>query len=470
MNRTMQPTPRNHSLDALRGLAILLMVLSSSISFGILPGWMYHAQVPPPDHVFNPELPGITWVDLVFPFFLFTMGAAIPLALHKKLTSQPALKIAGQVVRRYLLLVAFALFTFYARTWVMSAAAGWQAHLISIACFLLLFLMYARLPGSTGKIPALVIKMVSFCLAAAFLMYYPFKNGFSLDASDIIIIVLANMAFFGTIIWWLTRNYPLLRIGVLPLAMAVLLTSDIEGSWNSMVFNWSPLPWMYKFYYLKYLFIVLPGTFAGEWLLNRNALAVQELLEDVKAKLLSTAALCWLLLICNVTCLYMRWLLPNLLMTAALSILLLQVLKKVKDGADKTLFVKLANAGIYLLILGLFFEAFEGGIKKDISTFSYYFVNTGLAFLVLLSLVIFEKLGYFSVLITYLGNTGKNPMVAYTAGNLFLIPLLKLTGTDLYLDNVAKLPAGGFLKGLIFTGAVSLITIYCTRAKLFLKT
>ena len=55
---------RAESLDALRGLAIILMVLSSMQAFGILPAWMYHAQVPPPDHVFNPGLPGISWVDL----------------------------------------------------------------------------------------------------------------------------------------------------------------------------------------------------------------------------------------------------------------------------------------------------------------------------------------------------------------------------------------------------------------------
>lgn len=461
---------REEALDALRGLAILLMVLSSSISFGILPAWMYHAQVPPPYHVFKPELPGITWVDLVFPFFLFTMGAAIPLALQKKLTEQSIFKTAGQLIQRYLLLVVFALFTFYARAWVMSATAGWKEYLLSIGCFFALFLMYGSFSQLKSKAFAWGIKIAGFALAAAFLYGYPFKNGFSLNSSDVIIIVLANMALFGMLIWWLTRNYPLLRIGILPLVMAILLTAKEAGSWNSALFNWSPLPWMYKFYYLKYLFIVLPGTFAGEWLLNRNALAAQGRLEDGKAKLLSTAALCWLLLACNVTCLYMRWLLPNLLITVVLSIMLLQVLKKVKDGADQTLFVKFANAGIYLLILGLFFEAFEGGIKKDISTFSYYFVNTGLAFLMLLSLIIFEKLGYFSAVITYLGNTGKNPMVAYTAGNLFLIPLLSLTGTDVYLDSIVNLPAGGFLKGLIFTGIVSLITIYCTRAKFFWKT
>lgn len=56
------------ALDALRGYAIITMVLSATIISSILPGWMSHAQTPPPDHIFNPEIPGITWVDLVFPF------------------------------------------------------------------------------------------------------------------------------------------------------------------------------------------------------------------------------------------------------------------------------------------------------------------------------------------------------------------------------------------------------------------
>lgn len=76
---------RAYSLDALRGYAILTMILSATIAFGILPGWMYHAQVPPPDHHFDPTVYGITWVDLVFPFFLFAMGAAFPFSIGKKL-------------------------------------------------------------------------------------------------------------------------------------------------------------------------------------------------------------------------------------------------------------------------------------------------------------------------------------------------------------------------------------------------
>lgn len=34
-----------------------------------------------------------------------------------------------------------------------------------------------------------------------------------------------------------------------------------------MVFNYTPLPWMYRFDYLKYLFIVIPGSIAGEYLM-----------------------------------------------------------------------------------------------------------------------------------------------------------------------------------------------------------
>ena len=67
------------TIDLLRGVAIIGMVLSGQILWNAeLPAWMFHAQVPPPEFRFDPTVPGITWVDLVFPFFLFSMGAAFP--------------------------------------------------------------------------------------------------------------------------------------------------------------------------------------------------------------------------------------------------------------------------------------------------------------------------------------------------------------------------------------------------------
>lgn len=76
-----QTSGRYLSLDFLRGITIFGMVLSAIQPSGVMPGWMYHVQNPPPTHDLNMAVPGIGWVDLVFPIFIFCMGAAIPLSL-----------------------------------------------------------------------------------------------------------------------------------------------------------------------------------------------------------------------------------------------------------------------------------------------------------------------------------------------------------------------------------------------------
>lgn len=458
------------SLDAFRGAAILLMVLSGSIAFGpALPAWMFHAQVPPPYHVFKPELPGITWVDLVFPFFLFSMGAAFPLALYKKAETQSFWQLLPKLLQRFVLLVFFALFTMHARAWIMSKQAGLTEYLLSIACFLLLFLIYTGWENFVSKTLAMALKAIGLVLAVLFMYLYPFAYGkFSLSQMDIIILVLANMALFGSLIWYFTRKQPLWRIAVLPLVMAVFLSGKDSSSWNSILFNWSPAAWMYKFYYLKYLFIIIPGTFAGDWLLQQRSKEVQELLPGEKKWFFSLALLCFSLLFVNLWGLYVRSLVPNLVLNLGIAALMLLIFKKIHSS--KKLYASFLQAGLYLLILGLFFEAYEGGIKKDYSTYSYYFCCCGLAFLSLLALMILEKLGYFRPVLNFLAANGKNPMIAYTAGNLLLIPVLKSTGSNAWLDLLNHTALNGFLRGLIFTGMVSLITILFTRIQLFWKT
>lgn len=65
------------SLDAFRGLVILAMTFVNYLA-GVshIPAWAKHL---PPDQ------DGYTFVDVVFPGFLFIVGVAIPLALHKRM-------------------------------------------------------------------------------------------------------------------------------------------------------------------------------------------------------------------------------------------------------------------------------------------------------------------------------------------------------------------------------------------------
>ena len=99
------------SLDAFRGYAIVMMVLSGTIASNVLPAWMYHAQVGPrTGYNFDPTLYGITWVDLVFPFFLFALGAAIPFSIGGKLDKGERIgKVIGDCVLRGLRLTFFAI-------------------------------------------------------------------------------------------------------------------------------------------------------------------------------------------------------------------------------------------------------------------------------------------------------------------------------------------------------------------------
>lgn len=465
---------RNESLDILRGLAILAMVLSGSIAFHILPGWMYHAQVPPPDHKFDANLPGITWVDLVFPFFLFAMGAAIPLSLHKRFQSgEEKWKIALHIIYRYAMLVFFAIFTQHARAWVIAKEPAASDYFLSIGCFILLFFIYTDLKKSAGKMLAVSLRVLAILLALVFFYFNEFSNGNGFDfyRSDIIIVVLANMALFGSFVWWITKDKPVLRIGMLPFIMAVFLASTIKESWNEKLYNFTLLPWAYKFYYLKYLFIILPGTLAGEWMLKRSSLTVVKE-SNYHTLWLMLALLGLALVITNTTFLYTRKVELNLFITIPGVITMLFFLQKFKSSdAIFEYRKKIIEAGCYLVLLGLFFEAYEGGIKKDYSTYSYYFVTSGLAFFILLWLDVFSSRKGWSSILNYFGTVGKNPMVAYVAGNLLLIPLLNLTGAirlfDYMLDHGQLL---GFFRGIIFTGIVSLITYGFVKMKWFWKT
>jgi heparan-alpha-glucosaminide N-acetyltransferase len=66
--------PRVASVDALRGLTILLMVFVNDLGDSA-PNWMHHI------HPSNAD--GMTLADLVFPWFLFIVGVSIPLALER---------------------------------------------------------------------------------------------------------------------------------------------------------------------------------------------------------------------------------------------------------------------------------------------------------------------------------------------------------------------------------------------------
>lgn len=462
---------RAWSLDALRGYAILTMVLSGTIAYGILPGWMYHAQVSPPAHKFDPSIFGITWVDLVFPFFLFAMGAAFPFSIGKKLDEKGGLyKAIGTAFERGGLLLFFAIYLQHLYPWTISDPQDLKSWITTLFAFSLLFPMFMRLPDKYSKLFRMVVKVSAFTIGIALLLFtsYAKNRTFNVAYSNIIIIVLANMALFGSLVYIFTARNKLARLAVLPFIMAVFLGSSNEGSWVQWLYNFSPAPWAYKFYYLKYLFIVIPGTIAGEYLMEwMKGTSIPETENRSEKKLAWwMLALPVALVLSNLYGLYSRQLIINLGLTSLALFAGLYLLRKA-NTQDSLLWKNLFQAGTYLLMLGLFFEAYEGGIRKDGSTYSYYFVTSGLAFFSLIFFSVVCDSFQWNKGSRFLVMSGQNPMIAYVASSMLVMPLLNIFGLADYLSVFNSNPWLGFLKGLIITSIVALVTIFFTRIKWF---
>lgn len=464
---------RAFSLDALRGYAIITMILSGTIAYGVLPGWMYHAQVGPRSNfTFDPSIYGITWVDLVFPFFLFAMGAAFPFSIGSKLRKgESKIKVAGDSILRGIRLTFFAIFIQHMYPWVVSSPQDIKSWLLAIFAFILMFPMFMRIPIQMPNWLRRSIELAAYGIGIALLLNVSYANDrvFDLSFSNIIILVLANMAIFGSLVYIFTAKNKWARIGILPFVMAVFLGSSTEGSWIKEVMDFSPIPWMYKFYYLKYLFIVIPGTIAGEylydWLQNRtdSPITASEKKRTPFILLLTIG-----IIIFNLYGLYTRYLVLNLVGTILILAVLYYLLKNNSNNINY--WKKLYVVGAYLLMLGLFFEAYEGGIRKDHSTYSYYFVSSGLAFMAMIAFSILCDIYRFKIITRPLELAGQNPMIAYVAPTLVVMPILNLTGLVDYLSLLEHNAWLGFLRGVVVTSLAVLIAIGCTKLKWFWRT
>jgi predicted acyltransferase len=85
LSSTNIPAHRIASIDIFRGLTMLVMIFVNDLaSVHGLPWWTYHAHA---------EQDAMTYVDMVFPFFLFIVGMSLPLAVRQRLKRNPSLPL-----------------------------------------------------------------------------------------------------------------------------------------------------------------------------------------------------------------------------------------------------------------------------------------------------------------------------------------------------------------------------------------
>ena len=229
---------------------------------------------------------------------------------------------------------------------------------------------------------------------------------------------------------------------------------------------------MYRFDYLKYLFIVIPGSIAGEYLMEwmKGRKDTEQPASPQYRKIgIALLILTMVIIVFNLYGLYTRMLAVNLLATLVLLLIGKFIFLRPAEGIA-LLWKKLFNAGAYLLLLGLCFEPFQEGIKKDPASFSYFFVTSGLAFLALLFLSL--VCDYFRCVRSsrFLVMSGQNPMIAYVVSDLFIMPLANILGLVSLLSYFQQNAWLGFLQGVIITSLAVLVTMFFTKIKWFWRT
>ncbi len=459
-------TQRFISIDLLRAVAILGMILSGYIAYGgVMPAWMYHAQLPPPTHAFNPDLPGLTWVDLVFPMFLFTMGIAFPFSLRKRLEqSHNISSIVQKIFIRFLLLAYFAIYFQHVKPYSLSTNPSFFHWVVSLLGFVLLLGAFG---GYQKFFNTKVTGQYSFLMGSVlFLAALHFGLGefeFSLNRSDIIILVLANVALFGAIAWLITRNNMLYRLLILVAVLALKIGAMVPESWPNQLWTLDEINWLFRVSFLEYLIIVLAGSLVGDWLLASLGKNGDHLKPAAKRKTVVSVSIIFLIVLVSLTGLFARWGFE----TVAIQLLLIFALLATKRTSHTEKDITILSAA--LLIIGMLMEPYEGGVKKDPTTISYLFITAGLSGLLLLFCmdvlkIIPEKL------LVWLVESGQNPMIAYVLPAIFIVPIFGILGLHDWINYLNANAWTGFIKGAIYTMLAMFITSKFTRWGLILKT
>ena len=443
-------------LDFLRGLSIFGMVLSAIQPHGVMPGWMYHVQNPPPTHDLDMSVPGIGWVDMVFPIFIFCMGASIPFA-------KPSVK--GVFAR-------FGMLWLFSYLYVLINSSNPWVTLAGFAALFPLYMVFKNPPRFAGKeVPVAAVRVIGALLVAAVIWvnHHFFAEVLSVQRRGIIIFLLAFLYLFGSLIWLYTQQKKSLRWGIWLAILAFTIITQQLG-WPTTTYANPAIRWWFNVEYFYFLLLLIPSTFVGE-MIREKAGDSGELEQPVTLEVPARskwllAALCFVLVAWLLYAFYMQMYWWNVGLSG---IMILGIMAYAKKVAPQWLPV--LRVAAFMVYAGVLLEPYGGGIKKVPCTIQYCFAAGGMAMLLL---YVAERIccrfrnGFITKVFE---GAGKNPLMSYIAFNCLVLPLMELSGL-IYLYRMAY-PQGVHWAGFLRSVFVVLLTMWIvglfTRKKIFWK-
>lgn len=455
------------SLDALRGLLLVMMTFGFAIVNNMYPDWMYHRQFPGGEKFV--DIPGLTWRDIAYGGFLFSMAAALPLTLSRRMAKgEKDVGILMAILRRGFMLLMFALIIGHSNTYFTGYTQ--TARALAIVGFVILALIFTRRRSDWNPATFRIVNMVGWIAAIAFLLFSPALYGKGLDINriDDIIVGLAFASVVGSIVWYLTRNNLNWRLGFLALCIAGYLGAKGQG-WVADWW-WSETFPFFHLGQLTLMAVVVPGTIAGDHLLrwmNSPHDARGELLYWSNARILGLAFVCAIIAPIIVIGLYNRWVPETTEIVLGLIVGGGVLVWNPRTESEKLVRRIFMWSAVWLMA-GLILEPFEGGIHKVPDTLSYFFTVTGVVGMLLVAFVGVVDLLQRRKWVNALIDVGHNPLLCYVLFTVLLQSVLEMIPPMRAV--LMGSPGQAMIRTIISVIIVVLIVRWTTRKRIFWRT
>src|ERR1043165_5777208 len=165
------------SIDAFRGITILVMIFVNELA-GVrdIPAWMKHMPR---------DADAMSFVDVVFPAFLFIVGMSIPFAINQRLKKGASfIQLQQHILFRTLGLLVLGFFMVNAEGDYDEKAMGISINLWALFFFAAVILIW-KVYRTPNKIVVYVLRSMGFIILIALAVMYKGQNGEHITPSAI---------------------------------------------------------------------------------------------------------------------------------------------------------------------------------------------------------------------------------------------------------------------------------------------
>jgi len=219
------------SIDAFRGITILVMIFVNELA-GIrdIPAWMKHMPA---------DADAMSFVDMVFPAFLFIVGMSIPFAINSRLAKGDSfMQLQQHILFRTLGLLVLGFFIVNAEGGYNEALMGIPINLWALLFFVAVIIIW-KVYYTTNKTTVYILRAAGFIALIVLAFIYKGENGEHITPQWWGILGLIGWAYlYACIIYQLCRGNKYLLLLFIAASAALYAAAHNADEQAISWFNW----------------------------------------------------------------------------------------------------------------------------------------------------------------------------------------------------------------------------------------